>query len=36
MLHKIRHAMGKRDEDYLLSGIVQLDETFFGGPNFAP
>jgi transposase-like protein len=33
MLHKIRHAMGKRDEDYLLSGIVQLDETFFGGPN---
>lgn len=25
--------MGKRDEEYLFNGLVQLDETFFGGPN---
>lgn len=31
MLHKIRHRMGERDFRYLLSGIVDLDDGFFGG-----
>ena len=29
MLHKIRYAMGKRDNHYLLSNEVELDEGFF-------
>jgi hypothetical protein len=29
MLHKIRHAMGKRDDNYTLSNEVELDEGFF-------
>ncbi|KYP79915.1 hypothetical protein AYW79_04430 [Ferroacidibacillus organovorans] len=33
MLHKIRYAMGSRDEQYVLSGIVEMDETYFGGPG---
>lgn len=33
MLHKIRHAMGKRDSQYLLAGIVEYDDTFFGAPT---
>lgn len=33
MLHKIRHAMGKRDSQYFLAGIVELDDTFFGAPT---
>ena len=33
MLQKIRHAMGKRDGSYYLSGIVELDEAFFGAPT---
>lgn len=33
MLHKARSAMGKRDENYSLDGIVQLDEAYFGGPK---
>ncbi len=33
MLHKIRKAMGERDTDYLLSGIVELDDSFFGTPT---
>jgi transposase-like protein len=32
MSHKIRHAMGKRDEKYTLGGIVEMDEGFFGAP----
>ena len=32
MCHKIRHAMGERDENYTLSGIAELDEAFFGAP----
>ena len=32
MCHKIRHAMGERDEGYKLDGIVELDEAFFGSP----
>jgi transposase-like protein len=33
MCHKIRHAMGERDKDYKLDGIVELDEAFFGSPT---
>jgi transposase-like protein len=33
MLHKIREAMWKRDEKYRLSGIVEMDESYFGGPD---
>ncbi len=29
MLHKIRVVMGKRDEQYTLSGDVEMDEGFF-------
>jgi len=29
MLHKIRHAMGKRDGNYTLCNEVELDEGFF-------
>ena len=30
MLHKIRHAMGEREEGRTLSGYIELDEGFFG------
>jgi transposase-like protein len=29
MLHKLRQIMGKRDEQYSLSGVIELDEGFF-------
>lgn len=29
MLHKLRIAMGKRDNEYTLSGQIELDEGFF-------
>ncbi len=29
MLHKIRHSMGRRDDNYLLGNQVELDEGFF-------
>jgi len=29
MLHKLREAMGKRDDNYTLSGQIELDEGFF-------
>ena len=29
MMHKIRSGMGKRDEKYILEGIVELDEGHF-------
>lgn len=29
MLHKLRSAMGKRDAQYTLSGVIELDEGFF-------
>lgn len=29
MLHKIRQAMRKRDAEYTLAGIVELDDAFF-------
>src|SRR5699024_10407257 len=33
MLHKIRNAMRKRDAEYTLAGIVELDDAFFGAPS---
>lgn len=33
MLHKIRQAMGKRDANYKLAGIVEFDDSYFGGPT---
>ena len=33
MLHKLRKAMGDRDADYYLKGIVEMDEAFFGAPT---
>lgn len=33
MSHKIRKAMGERDSHYLLSGIVEMDDSFFGGAH---
>lgn len=33
MCHKIRHAMGERDENYTLNGIIEMDEAFFGAPT---
>ncbi|MFC0274741.1 IS1595 family transposase [Metabacillus herbersteinensis] len=33
MLHKIRQAMRKRDAEYSLAGIVELDDAFFGAPS---
>ena len=29
MLHKLRAAMGNRDDKYKLSGVIELDEGFF-------
>jgi DNA-directed RNA polymerase subunit RPC12/RpoP len=29
MLHKLRLAMGKRDQEYELEGVLELDEGFF-------
>jgi hypothetical protein len=33
MCQKIRHAMGQREDDYALNGVVELDEAFFGSPT---
>jgi transposase-like protein len=33
LLQKLRSAMGNRDMQYLLNGIVELDDTYFGGPT---
>ena len=33
MSHKIRKAMGDRDSGYLLSGTVDVDDSFFGAPR---
>lgn len=33
LLHRIREAMGNRDERYLLAGIVEFDDSYFGGPR---
>ena len=31
LLHRIREAMGKREEKYTLSGIIEFDDAYFGG-----
>jgi transposase-like protein len=33
MCHKIRKAMGDRESSRVLTGIVQADESFIGGPD---
>lgn len=33
MLQRMRHAMRKRDEQYKLSGHVEMDEMFIGAPT---
>ena len=33
LLQKLRSAMGDRDARYLLEGIVEFDDTYFGGPG---
>jgi len=33
LLQRIRQAMGDRDEKYLLQGIVEFDDGYFGGPK---
>ncbi len=33
ILHKIRKSMGDRDEKYMLSGIVKMDNTLIGAPT---
>lgn len=30
LLHRIRNAMSERDSEYILSGIVEMDDTYFG------
>ena len=32
LLHRLRNAMGERDKDYVLSGIIELDNAYFGAP----
>ena len=32
MLRRIRSAMGQRDAAHLLSGVVEFDDAYFGGP----
>jgi len=29
MMHKLRSAIGKRDDNYKLSGTIELDEKYF-------
>jgi transposase-like protein len=31
LLHKIRIAMGSKEQDYVLNGVIVLDDAFFGG-----
>ena len=31
MLHKVRRAMRRRDDRYVLDGLVEVDETYVGG-----
>lgn len=33
MLKRIRIAMGQRDSNYKLSGIIEFDDAYFGGPT---
>lgn len=31
--HKIRKAMAERDAHYQLAGLIEMDDTYFGGPK---
>ena len=33
MLRRIRAAMGQRDAAYQLSGVIEFDDAYFGGPT---
>ena len=33
MGHKIRKAMAERDAGYKLAGLIELDDTYIGGPK---
>ena len=33
MCHKIRHAMGEKEEAGTLNGVIELDDAFFGAPT---
>lgn len=33
MLRRIRAAMGQRDKTHQLSGIIEFDDSYFGGPT---
>lgn len=33
LLHRLRRAMGQRGQGYVLSGIVELDDAYFGAPK---
>lgn len=33
MEHKIRKAMNERDGNYQLAGLIEIDDSFFGGPD---
>ena len=33
MLRRIRSAMGQRDSAHILSGVVELDDAYLGGPK---
>ena len=33
LLHRIRNAMAERDSRYMLKGIVELDDMYFGRPK---
>jgi len=33
LLHRIRHAMTQRDDNYMLTGLVEIDDTYFGKPK---
>ena len=35
MLHKIRHGMADRDKIYELKGLIEIDDSFFGGGSGA-
>ena len=33
LLQRLRSAMGKRDQKYILSGTIELDDAYFGTPS---
>jgi hypothetical protein len=33
MGHKIRQAMAGRDSSYQLAGLIEMDDTYAGGPK---